>query len=123
MNQTSLQEVVEEINAFLQKQLWYDFEVIRYQDQKLTINGGIDPSSHHNMEIYFEDVFFLSLPIEWKTDTTKTAFSLVAGSNAVELNKRFQVEMGYHIFRFTPEYYPEDFGCLVGARKVSYAIL
>jgi hypothetical protein len=122
MSKADSQSIVEEINIFLQKELWFDFEVICYQDRKLTIIGSIDPSSHHNIEIYFEDIFFVSLPVEWKTDTTKTILSILAGDNAIELNKRFQVEIGYHIFRFAPEDYPEDFGCLIGARKISYSL-
>lgn len=122
MNKTDSQSVVEDINIFLQKELWFDFEVIRYHDRKLTIIGSIDPSSHHAIEIYFEDIFFVSLPMEWKTDTTKTILSILEGNDAIKLNKRFQVEIGYHIFRFAPEDYPEDFGCLIAAREISYTL-
>lgn len=122
MSKADCQAIIKEINIFLQKELWFDFEVVRYQDQKLTIIGSIDPSSHHNIEIYFEDIFFVSLPMEWKTDTAKNILSIIEGDDAIELNKKFQVEIGYHIFRFAPENYLENFGCLIAAREISYTL-
>lgn len=123
MGPTELQSTVAEINTFLQTKPWLDFEIIAYDQQKLTVIGSIDPSSRHNIEIYFDDVFFVSSPVEWKTDTTKIVLCIIEGEQAVKLNIKFRVEIGYFIFQFVSEDYPEDFGCLIAARNISYLIL
>ncbi|EGO62751.1 hypothetical protein [Acetonema longum] len=123
MDIVSIKTIMAEINSFIQQQMWLDFEVIQYIRNKLTVIGSIDISNPHDLEIHFEDISFVSLPIEWKTDTSKTALLLLEGEAAILLNKRFHVQQGYHIFKFTPEDYPEDFGCYVGARAISYQII
>lgn len=120
MSLANIHLAIDEINSFLRTKLWMDFEVSRYLDHQLTIIGSVDPSSHHDIEIVFDGVAFVSFPIEWKTDTTKIVLTMVNGSEARELNMRFQVEIGHHIFRFAPEYYPADFSCLIGAKTISY---
>ena len=121
MNTLEAKKIVSEINDHIRKQLWMDFEVVQYSKNKLIIFGSIDPSSSiHNIEIWFEDVFFISLPLEWKTDTSNGVLELLEGENAYLINRQFQVEQGYHIFKFTPEDYPNTFGCLLGAKKIAY---
>ncbi|MFC5702317.1 hypothetical protein ACFPVX_13525 [Cohnella faecalis] len=113
-------KVVEDINTFIGSQLWLDFEVLQYDKQKLTIIGSIDISNMHDIEIVFEDIFFVSLPIEWKTDTSRPVLSILEGEKAKILNKKFQVEQGHSIFAFAPEDYPDDFGCYVCAKKIAF---
>ena len=123
MNASEIKVVVGKINSFIQQGLWLDFEVCQYSKNKLTLIGGIDLIYSHDIEIYFEDVFFVSLPMEWKTDTKRNVFQLLEGEDAKTVNIRFKVEQGYHIFKFTPEDYPDDFGCLIGAKSISYTAL
>jgi hypothetical protein len=123
MEKNDVKKVVDEINNYIQKGLWLDFEVSQYSKNKLMITGSIDPSNPHDIEINFEDVFFVSLPLEWKTDTTKTVLHILEGEDAKALNLRFQVEQGYQIFKFSPEDYPDDFGCIIGAKAISYLVL
>ncbi|MCB9795574.1 MAG: hypothetical protein H6741_22965 [Alphaproteobacteria bacterium] len=114
---------VERINRYLSSRPWFDFEVMHYQGYRLTIMGGIDPSAAHEVEIWFEDVFFISGPMEWKTDTSTPAVSLLSGGDAIDLNRRFQVEQGHHIFRFSAEDYPESASCLVAAREIGFKVV
>ena len=95
----------------------------QYTKNMLTIIGSIDSSSTHNIEIYFEDIFFISLPIEWKTNTSVNVLKLLDGNLAITENRRFQVEQGYQIFSFKPEDYSDHFGCLIGAKKISFEIM
>ncbi|GIO67640.1 hypothetical protein [Paenibacillus cookii] len=120
METLETKKVVEDINTFIRSQLWLDFEVLQYDKQKLTIIGSIDISNMHDIEIVFEDIFFVSLPIEWKTDTSRQVLSILEGEKAIILNKKFQVEQGYSIFAFAPEDYPDDFGCYVCAKKITF---
>lgn len=120
MNRNEIQKVVEDINHYVQAQLWLDFEISQYQSGKLNVIGSIDPSSAPDIEICFEDIFFISLPMEWKTDTSASVLVLLERDEAFSINKKFQVEQGYHLFKFIPEYYPDEFGCLIAAKKISF---
>lgn len=118
-----LQSTVNKINDFLQKSLWFDFEIMSYSGNDLKIMASIDISDEHNIEIFFYDVFFISLPMEWKTDTSEPPMSVVTGEESYPLIKQFQLEEGYTIFKFTPEYLPEDSGCYIAARSIDFAIM
>lgn len=122
MDNKKVKITVDEINDFIRKKMWLDFEVLNYDKSKLTVIGSIDISTVHDIEIVFEDVFFVSMPFEWKTDTSETVLIFVEGEEAIAINKRFQVEKGYYIFKFIPEDFPEDFGCYLGAKSISYQI-
>lgn len=117
-----IRRIVDEINTYIASKPWLDFWVSQYVNKKLVIAGSIDPSGNSDIEIVFSDVFFMSLPVEWGSDTSKGVFQLLEGIDAREINLRFRVEQGYSIFRFIPEDYPEEFGCLIGAKKISYSI-
>lgn len=121
MEKADVLKIIERINLFLQKQLWFDFEVSQYERQSLIVVGSIDQSAPHNIEVCFENISFISLPMEWRTDTSRRILTLLEGEEAYKLNGKFQVEIGHHIFQFFPEGYPNDFGCLVAAKKISYS--
>ncbi|MFF2482313.1 hypothetical protein [Paenibacillus sp. NPDC058071] len=123
MEISEITKVVEDINKFIRNQPWLDFEVLQYDKQKLTIIGCIDISNLHDIEIVFEDIFFVSLPIEWKTDTSRPVLSVLEREKAIILNKKFKVEQGHSIFAFAPEDYPDDFGCYVSAKKIAFKLI
>lgn len=113
-------KIVNEINSFLMKGLWFDFEIMEYRGYDLTIMGSIDISASHDIEIIFKNVFFISLPAEWKTDTSDMVLEILEGPEAIELNQKYNVEQGYVIFKFIPEYL--DAGCYVAAKEIDYNI-
>lgn len=121
MDEENVRRTLGQINQMLQRRPWLDFEVAEYRGGELLVVGSMDTTAPHDVEIRFKDVFFVSLPIEWKTDTTKPPLALVMGEEAIRLNLRFQVVRGHHIFRFTPEDYTVDFSCLVCAKEISAA--
>lgn len=100
MGISEVKRIVKEINYYIQKQLWLDFEVKQYTKDMLTIIGSIHFSSTHNIEIYFKNIFFISLPIEWKINTSVNVLKLLDGKLAITENRKFQVEQGYQIFSF-----------------------
>ncbi|WAS93142.1 hypothetical protein [Nannocystis punicea] len=123
MDSDHAEQTVTRINNYLQQQLWFDFEVSEYQKGRLVVIGSIDTTVSHNVEIWFKDIAFVSLPMEWKTDTSAPPLSLIEGVEAVEISSRFQVEVGHHIFRFSPEDYAPQFGCLIGAREIGFQVV
>ena len=123
MDEEQARRAVDEINAHLLQMPWLDFEVMEYRGETLVVRGSLDTSTSHDVEIKFKGVFFVSLPVEWKTDTRRPPLAVMMAEEAAALNRRFQVEQGNHIFQFTPEDYPQEFGCLICAREISFDVV
>lgn len=123
MEKCEIKSVLKEVNNFLTGQLWMDFEIIEFSKNVLKIIGSIDISASPTMELIFEDVYFVSSPFNWKTDTSKTVISLLDGEEAKGINLKFQVEQGYHVIKIWPEDYPENFGCIFGVKNVFFKVL
>jgi hypothetical protein len=121
MEATEALAVIGRVNAFVQSQPWMDFDVVEYRHARLVVRGALSASYSPDIEIEFRDVFFMSLPMTWRTDTSTPSLSLVEGDEARELNLRFQVEQGYHIFRFVAEGDP-DMPCHVCAASIQFRI-
>ena len=116
-------DIVKKINELITSQLWLDFEVVEYTISKLTIIGSISPSYPADIEITFTDIFCMSLPMMWQTDTQQEVFKIAENEEARIINKKFKIEYGYTPFLFIPEDYPEDFYCIIAAKSVNYEIL
>lgn len=126
MEMDDIREKAIEIDTAIRKNPWMDFEVEKYDHQELIVAGNLSPSYPNRpgrIEILFKDVFFISLPISWKTDTSEQVFSVMDGEDAISINKFFRVEQGYQLFKFKSEDHEESFGCLICAKKISYRIL
>ncbi|MBP1177657.1 hypothetical protein JOE49_004909 [Paenibacillus sp. PvR133] len=122
MNLDELNRTIQEINNFIKNQDWFDFEVKQYVGNELVVQGGLS-LTYPDIEIIFRDIFLTSLPMEWKTDTSGTVLTILEGDEEKKINEEFQVEYLHHIFKFTPEDYPSNFGCIIAAKHVSYNIL
>jgi hypothetical protein len=108
------------IDSYVRTLKWLDFEISEYSGGKLVIHGSIDASSTPNISITFNQVFFVSLPFEWKTDTSQQVCGILAGQTARDWNLRYQVEHGFTLYFFKPEDFPDDFLCVIAAKAVSW---
>lgn len=120
MTEQEVKIVIDEINEYLKKQLWMDFEVIEYSKYILRIIGSLDISIMPNIEIIMKDIFFASTVFNWETDTSQQVLALVEGSEARKLNMKFCVEQGYHLIKFKTENYPNTFECLFGVKEILF---
>lgn len=118
MSDIDLQARTEELNRRLMTYPWLDFEVWVFDARKLTICGSISTSRPGDIFIDFHDVFMLSAPFQWRTDTSKEVLRLLDDSDPSNLT--FKIEYGYHVFRFQPEYFPPEFGCYVAAQNLTW---
>lgn len=120
MSEQEIKNVLDQINEYLETQLWMDFEIIEYSRYMLRIIGSLDISSAPDIEIIFKDIFFMSTVFNWKTDTSREAISLIEGDEAKKTNIKFRVEQGYYLVKFQAEDYPNNFGCIFGIREVIF---
>ncbi len=120
MSEQEIKNVLDQINEYLETQLWMDFEIIEYSRYMLRIIGSLDISSVPDIEIIFKDICFMSTVFNWKTDTSREAISLIEGDEAKKTNIKFRVEQGYYLVKFQAEDYPNNFGCIFGIREVIF---
>ncbi len=113
---------IEEINSYLKKEMWYDFEILEYKKNCLTIIGSTDFTYSHSIEIKFEDVFLSHFNTEWKSDTTKNVIEVVSGDEARIINVKNRVEQGYILFKFIPEDMEKNCFFYIAAKNITYNI-
>lgn len=121
MSEIDLTAMIKLINQFIQGKAWFDFDVTEFSPFRVTVSGGLDLSSGEaDVEISFEDVFCVSTLMSWRSDTSKAVLRVLDGERERAVIERFQVEEGYQSFEFVAERYPDSFGCLIVAKRISW---
>lgn len=113
-----IKEKVEKINSIISQESWMDMEVLSVKGGNLVIGGSIDFTYGHSLEIIFEDIFYLSINMEWKVDTSKPTLFVADREEAMEVNKAFRVEQGNLIFKLKAEDVEEFF--YVAAKNLDF---
>src|SRR3990167_438403 len=96
---------IDSIDKFIRENAWFDFCVSSFSGVDLKIHGGIDLTVSRQLEITFVGVLCYFGTFDWKSDTANTVFDVPAGDELRALNLKYEIEVGYSIFRFTPEYH------------------
>ena len=103
MNLREIEGKVEEINQFIKNELWFDFELVEYKNGNIKVLGGgthlTTIRDNYDIEIIFKDIFFTSLKYSWQSDTNYPTL-IFHGYGTPELNSKFAIEQGYHVFEF-----------------------
>ena len=72
-----IEQLVGQVNARCESTQFLDFfKVHAYSDNRLMILGSADFTTHHSMELIFEDVLFFKGDFEWSRDDEKPLLSL-----------------------------------------------
>jgi len=133
MDEAEAQKVVDEINGQLAKQVWMQFSASSFDGYQLEVIGELElhapyPNSTkgNDIEISFESVLALTVPVEWTCDTVEPPLGLLADDEAHAIKAGFDVwgrEIGdhCHVFRFITDD-PAYFNCTVVAEKIRYRI-
>lgn len=110
-------ETSQQIDKIIRKEIWFDFHVLNFDGHRLTVAGSIDLIYYHNLEVIFEDIFFVSGFFKgWHSDTEKTVFQIP--ENETELNEKFEIEQDYQLFTFKTEDYQND--VIIAANTISF---
>jgi hypothetical protein len=97
-----MEKTILQINEFLKEHNWCDFEIISLQ-RDLLIGGKTGFSEEHDIQITFEDVFFMQCLSEWKTNTLSYAFSIPSIEEQREININFSIIQGNKLFKILAE--------------------
>src|SRR5690606_859500 len=118
-----VRDKVREVDELIRRAPWMDFEFGEFSGGVVAIVGSVDPSSGYDLKILFSDVAFVSLPVAWRTDTSRAVLSLVEEGRAeILVNHAFHVVVGNTLFEFAAEDLPGT-RCLIGAREIDVRVL
>ena len=110
-------ETSRQINEIIQKETCFDFHILSFDGHRLIIGGSIDLTYYHNLEVVFEDIFFVSSFFKkWQSNTKQTVFKIP--DNEIQLNEKYEIEQDYQLFMFQTEYFKND--VLIAANSISY---
>lgn len=98
-----LEEKITEINQFLKTKPWMDFELISLINGTLKIVGSADFSYYQEIEILFNNVFFLQCPDKWKSDTSANVLIVPPLEEQRNVNISYEIEQGYSLVKFVGE--------------------
>lgn len=113
-------EKVKYIDQFVRENAWFDFQVVSFECGCLVIHGGIDLTVGRQLEIKFENVLCYHGPFDWRSDTSKTVFDTPAENEIPDINIKYEIEVGYNVFRFQPEYHNDPI--IIGAVDINQDI-
>lgn len=89
------------INEYLKEQLWMDFEVCNVNCGKIEMFGFLDEAGEDKIKIIFDKPYMMLSTFCFTYEGNSDFISLVTGDEAVELNKKYNVTQGNHIFKFS----------------------
>lgn len=92
---------VKEINDYLQKHLWMDFEIIKIGANALELHGYIDESYGDCISIHFKDVYAVNLTTRFSYNGEGDFISVINDARACALNLEYGVTTGNKIFYFS----------------------
>ena len=117
MQEQAQKNIVEEIDSIVQSNLWFDFHVFSFKQNRLIVAGGKDLTYYHSIEIIFEEVFFVSAIFQgWHSDTKRPIFT--ERTDSVDMNNKYEIEQGFRVFVFKAEDYNQEM--VIAAKSVSY---
>lgn len=122
MQRYEVERVVKKLNKYIEKELWFDFTVISLLQDEIIIQGGLS-LSYPDIEIKFKGIFFTSLLMDWKTNTSQSSLFLLNGEEEKQMNLKLKVEQSHFIFKFLAEAYSEEVELLIVAKQISYRLL
>jgi len=100
---------------------WLDFEV-SYSNGIVVLAGeSIAYDNSHDIEIFFDDICFMSTPFKWTSEPRTTPVFMRVLPLENWLVTKFDVIEGDYVFEFFSKEYPE-IECYIGASDFNYKI-
>lgn len=94
LNNKDMQHILNQLNAFLEGRLWFDFMTDR-MGEDLHIIGSFDLCYYQELEVTFESVSFLQCSTSWTTSPADdTVFSLANAADYTLVNS-YPIDCGY----------------------------
>jgi hypothetical protein len=110
---------INEINNFLKEKPWFDFELMGISNKILKIVGSTDFSYYQELEINFNDIYYVQCPDCWKSDTSNDVLVIPALEEQRQINISYEIEQGYVLLKFIAE----DIGAIyISCKSINFKI-
>ena len=114
--------VIGNVNDYLAKCSWMDFELSRLNGYQVVMAGCIDQSCNkHSIIIEFEQPNYISSLLSWHTDTTKPYIELASNEETIGLVEKYNIEHGNYVFKAYAENY-KAVPIYIAAKKIALKI-
>ena len=123
MTDRGVRDSVESFNALVQSRLWLDFDVVASGPQTTVVDCGLDLTVGPEIRLEFSGVYFQTILMAWKTDTSRPVLKLLDAADAVRINSMYRIERGHHLFAFQPEDLAADARCIIAAKAIVWKSL
>ena len=90
---------LDKINEFLKAQLWMDFEMCNIHRGKIELHGFLDEADDDKLIIIFEQPHMVACNFFFTYEGKGNFLSVVEGSEAFEINKKYGVTQGNIVFK------------------------
>lgn len=97
-------EVLDSLNSFIKKKAWLDFELLSLSGGTITIVGSTDFTYFHELEVKFDDVFFMHCNTSWKADTSYDVFVIPTLEEERKINLENSIEEGCFLIKIITEF-------------------
>lgn len=96
----SIEQTINKINDFVKQFNFYEFSIYHYSKEKLIVVGSPEMSYYHNLEIHFNNIFYLETKCSWIVDTGKPILQSLQNIELFEFNKENKIEVGNYTVQF-----------------------
>lgn len=96
-------DLINEIKEDIKKFDFFEFSILSFDNDNLTIAGSEDFSYFHNVELKFHNVQAIACRTYFKVDTKSNFLSIADANEAFEVNTKYDVLIGNVIFKFQSE--------------------
>jgi hypothetical protein len=94
------EKLIIKINDLTSKFSFYEFSIYTYSKEKLIIVGSPDISYYHNLEIHFNDIFYIKSKFNWIVNTRISIVESLKETELIGFNKENEIEVGYNTIKF-----------------------
>jgi hypothetical protein len=96
--------ILESLNSFIKKKAWLDFELLSLRGGTVIIVGSTDFTYFHELEVKFDDVFFIHCNTSWKTDTSYDVFVVPTLEEERKINFENSIEEGHFLIKIISDF-------------------
>ena len=94
-----MEKRIHQINEYLKKQLWMDFEVCQTDFLTVILSGKTDGLSKEKIAIAFKEPYMISCVFLFTYDCEENFIEIVEGNEAYKINCQYGVPRGNYIFK------------------------
>ena len=115
----SRDDILMKLKGFIDNTIGVLYSIDKYENGNLSIMGSTDFSYYHELEIVFEDVFFIQCPTNWSVNTSDNVIVQSDHEEQRKINIDYEIEHGYILFKLIAE---DKAPIFISSKNISYKV-